>query len=254
MARGTPRGRRPGRRRPGAARARWRRCAGTSCGSLSEASSTNHTPSGKVRRTSAAIRSASLVLPTPPTPVRVRTRLLARSLRVSCSSWRRPTKLVSSAGSAPRPAPAGFALAIRTPRSAVCPRQPPGRPVTGQSRTERVGCSRSSPAASAERNVRRMNTMPFGTRTSKYSCHASPSRRPARQPRGGADSSRGLPGHRGGRMSSVTLRRCQGVGHLELNRPDAAASSTSRWPASWASVQVRYVKRDLGGTSMTSSD
>ena len=34
-------------------------------------------------------------------------------------------------------------------------------------------------------------------------------------------------------MSSVTLRRCQGVGRLELNRPDAAASSTSRWPASW---------------------
>ena len=100
---------------------------GSSCGSWRAASSTNHTPSGNVRRTSAAIRSASRVFPTPPTPVRVSIRLLASSRRVSASSRRRPTKLVSSAGRTPRPDGVGFVVAIPDSASAVQPETATGR-------------------------------------------------------------------------------------------------------------------------------
>ncbi len=63
------------------------------------ASSTSHTPSEKARCTSVATRVASRVFPTPPTPVRVTSRDLDNSDLTSATSCRRPTKLVTSAGS-----------------------------------------------------------------------------------------------------------------------------------------------------------
>src|SRR3989442_5699340 len=62
------------------------------------------------RAISAAALSANRVLPTPPLPVRVSNRVVARSLLSSRSSSRRPTKLVSSTGKFD-----GRALAVLVP-------------------------------------------------------------------------------------------------------------------------------------------
>ena len=72
---------------------------GTSNGSWTGASGANQTPSGKPRATSAAALTANRVLPTPPLPVSVSRRVVVSSRLTSCSSWRRPTKLVGSTGS-----------------------------------------------------------------------------------------------------------------------------------------------------------
>src|SRR5215472_2331538 len=70
----------------------------TSFGSSMEARDTSQTPSGKPRAISAAARKASRVLPAPPLPVSVNSRVVVRRRLTSLSSLRRPTKLVSSAG------------------------------------------------------------------------------------------------------------------------------------------------------------
>ena len=54
--------------------------AGTEAGSPTDASSTIHTPSGNSPATSAPTSRASRVLPTPPTPLSVTSRLDAREL------------------------------------------------------------------------------------------------------------------------------------------------------------------------------
>jgi hypothetical protein len=80
--------------RPKAPNAAWT----TSRGSSTEASATSQTPPGKPRASSAAARNASLVLPAPPLPVRVSSRVRVSRRLTSLSSFRRPTKLVRSAG------------------------------------------------------------------------------------------------------------------------------------------------------------
>jgi hypothetical protein len=84
----------PGARRPPAA-ARPPGPAGGTDGSA--ATSTNHTPSGNARRTSAAACRASRVLPTPPAPVSVTSRDADSRPRTPASSSRRPTKVAGSA-------------------------------------------------------------------------------------------------------------------------------------------------------------
>src|SRR5205085_670030 len=73
----------------------------TSSGSWTSASSTNQTPSGKLRPTSMATRIARRVLPTPPGPTRLTRRTDVSFFLSSASSRRRPTKLVDSAGRLP---------------------------------------------------------------------------------------------------------------------------------------------------------
>jgi hypothetical protein len=77
----------------------------TSISSRSWSSWTSHTPSRNARREPAATRNASLVLPTPPTPVSVTRRHPDSSRLTSATSSRRPTKLVSSAGILPAARP-----------------------------------------------------------------------------------------------------------------------------------------------------
>ncbi len=55
-------------------------------------------PIPEIARRSAAALSPSLVLPAPPLPVRVSSRVWVSRRLASLSSLRRPTKLVSSAG------------------------------------------------------------------------------------------------------------------------------------------------------------
>ena len=90
------------RRRPGPAGPAppGRRCS-TRPGSLTSASSTSQPPSRNPRPRSAAIRIASLVLPTPPGPTRLTSRASVSFFLTSASSRRRPTKLVASAGRLP---------------------------------------------------------------------------------------------------------------------------------------------------------
>jgi hypothetical protein len=70
----------------------------TSWGSSIDARETSQTPAGKLRTSSAAARRASRVLPAPPLPVSVSSRVWLSKRLTSLSSRRRPTKLVSSAG------------------------------------------------------------------------------------------------------------------------------------------------------------
>src|SRR5215472_5513398 len=77
----------------------------TSSGSRIEASETSQVPSGNPRDISAAARSASRVLPAPPVPVRVSSRVVVSRRFTSRSSCRRPTKLVSSGGRLDAPGP-----------------------------------------------------------------------------------------------------------------------------------------------------
>jgi hypothetical protein len=76
----------------------WAMDEGTSPGSLTGASGTKYTPSGKSPATSAARRMQRRVLPLPPVLVSVRRRLLPRSRLASASSCSLPTKLVSGRG------------------------------------------------------------------------------------------------------------------------------------------------------------
>jgi hypothetical protein len=71
---------------------------GSSAGSRRAASSTSHVPSANALRSSRAMRSASRVLPTPPSPVSVTIRVVDSSCLTSAISCRRPTRLVISAG------------------------------------------------------------------------------------------------------------------------------------------------------------
>ena len=87
----------PGRPRPGAPTAA-RAAAGTSAPAASGARSTNQTPSGYPSMASAAACRARRVLPVPPVPVRVSSRVVARSRATSASSRSRPTKLVTCRG------------------------------------------------------------------------------------------------------------------------------------------------------------
>ena len=70
----------------------------TSAGFVMVPSGTNHTPSGNSSARPAATCSASRVLPVPPGPVSVRSRVVPRRARVSSSSRSRPTNEVSSVG------------------------------------------------------------------------------------------------------------------------------------------------------------
>src|SRR5579859_7225222 len=74
---------------------------GNSTGSAKPASPASHTPSANDRRTCPAARRASLVLPTPPTPVKVNSRVMDSSRLISANSRRRPTKLAISLGRLP---------------------------------------------------------------------------------------------------------------------------------------------------------
>ena len=86
---------RPGSSRtPTAAATAW----GTRAGSARAPSSASHTPSGWASRASAATWSARRVLPVPPGPVSVSSRVASRSRRTSACSRSRPTKLVSCRG------------------------------------------------------------------------------------------------------------------------------------------------------------
>ena len=73
--------------------------AGTSAGSVREASSTSRAPSSKPPAASAAARRASRVLPHPPGPVNVTTRAARRPSRTAASCGPRPTSELISAGS-----------------------------------------------------------------------------------------------------------------------------------------------------------
>ena len=70
----------------------------TRAGSVTDASSTSHTPSPDPSDSSAPSRRASRVLPQPPAPTNVTNRESATSFRSSASSRCRPMKLVSSWG------------------------------------------------------------------------------------------------------------------------------------------------------------
>jgi hypothetical protein len=72
-------------------------------GSVSGASSTSHTPSGRPPTRPAAACSANRVLPQPPEPVSVTRRCPASRPATLASSSRRPTKLVSCTGRLWRP-------------------------------------------------------------------------------------------------------------------------------------------------------
>jgi len=87
-------------RRPGASRTPRAEATlwGTRSGSASAASSTQRVPSSSPTANSAANRRASLVLPEPPGPVIVSSRVPPRSSFISANSRSRPTKLVSSSG------------------------------------------------------------------------------------------------------------------------------------------------------------
>ena len=74
------------------------RLARPASGSASGARSTNHTPSGKPSSTCRATSSASRVLPHPPAPVSVNSRVDGSSRASSAISRWRPMKLVSGAG------------------------------------------------------------------------------------------------------------------------------------------------------------
>ena len=71
---------------------------GTRSGSMIGARSTYHTPSRHSPIIRPATSKASRVLPTPPAPVNVTSRLSARIRRTSVISAARPTKLVSCTG------------------------------------------------------------------------------------------------------------------------------------------------------------
>ncbi len=71
---------------------------GTSPGSPSSAKLTSQTPSANARRRCRATCIASLVLPTPPTPVKVTDREDDNKRLISAASARRPTRLVTSIG------------------------------------------------------------------------------------------------------------------------------------------------------------
>ena len=100
---------------------------GTRVSSWSDARFTSHTPSGNAPASSAARRSARRVLPVPPVPVSVTSRLAPSSLRTASSSPSRPTNEVRSSGRCPdgRP-PAGPAPGRgdqrRTASAGRCPR------------------------------------------------------------------------------------------------------------------------------------
>ena len=95
----------------------------TSRASLIGASPTQHEPSSNWSRTAAATRSATLVLPVPPAPVRVTRRhpgvegLSSRAR--SAGPCSRPIKLVSSAGSDWAPPDGASMRTGRRPRPAV---------------------------------------------------------------------------------------------------------------------------------------
>src|SRR5207244_5239265 len=76
-------------------------CVGHRAPSRISASSTSQAPSANPRARSAAARNASRVLPTPPGPTRLTSRLVLSFFLISASSRRRPTKLVVSAGKFP---------------------------------------------------------------------------------------------------------------------------------------------------------
>ena len=75
--------------------------AGTEAGSPIDASSTIHTPSVNSPATSAPTSRARRVLPTPPTPVRVTSRLDRTSSATSATTFSRPTSELSCCGRLP---------------------------------------------------------------------------------------------------------------------------------------------------------
>ena len=85
-------------------------------GSVTRTRSANHTPSRRSAADSAATLSANRVLPTPPGPVAVTTRLSARAAARAARSATRPTNGVAGTGSPRRPdrtEPGGNASACR---------------------------------------------------------------------------------------------------------------------------------------------
>ncbi|GGN62610.1 hypothetical protein GCM10012285_62890 [Streptomyces kronopolitis] len=97
--------------------------------SSSAASSTSHTPPGKDRRTSAAIRNASRVFPIPPGPVRVTSRPRDISALARDTSCRRPMSRFTSAGQHARLLPS---TGNRRPRRPHAANPPPSRTTKGQ--------------------------------------------------------------------------------------------------------------------------
>ena len=90
------------------------RCARAARGSPARPARPATRRPGNARRTSAATRVASRVLPTPPTPVSVTSRDPDSRRLTSATSRRRPTKLVTSAGSPVRPRPEVFVPIVIT--------------------------------------------------------------------------------------------------------------------------------------------
>src|SRR6516162_6034217 len=82
--------------------------AGTSAGSVREASSTSRAPSPNRPAASVAARSASRVLPHPPGPVNVTTRAVRRPSRTAAICGPRPTSELTSAGNPERRSSSGF--------------------------------------------------------------------------------------------------------------------------------------------------
>ena len=88
--------------------------AGTRLPSLKGANSTNHVPSGLLSRRLAATCNEMRVLPTPPDPMSVSNRCLARSAVISATSPSRPTNEVNCSGRL-----FGMALSVRSRRKRV---------------------------------------------------------------------------------------------------------------------------------------
>ena len=114
----------------------WAIDDGTSAASRIAASATKCTPSGNSSTTMVANSIASRVLPLPPGPVSVSSRLPASNRRSSVSSCSRPTKLVSG-------------------RCRVCRTVPVGRRLLSSVPTAPVGAIISCRASSARRRARR---------------------------------------------------------------------------------------------------
>ena len=108
--------------------------------SRTSASSTHQAPSANPRARSAAIRRASRLFPAPPGPTRLTRRAAVSFFLISPSCWRRPTKLVISAGRLPDGRRVLAIVNTNLPRS--CGRSPVDYPSNHQFR--RFGrCGRS---------------------------------------------------------------------------------------------------------------
>src|SRR4051794_2171825 len=157
--------------------------------------STNHTPSEKARRTSAATLSASRVLPTPPVPTRVTRRDWPKACFTAAFSLLRPTKLVSAAG---RLSAASLATGLILRWTRPCSRgaSSPARPFLTHK-----GGERQKTARGADESARSEGAL-CGERTPVHvegDAHRACLQRgtPDRHPRAARKPGQGPPGHCG---------------------------------------------------------